>query len=266
MKALPILISIPHGGTAAPRELEGRVRITVAAQFADSDPFTAEIYDIGESALRVVKAEIARAYVDLNRSKKQLPPGVPDGLIKSVTCYGEPVYMRGMEPDPRLVDLLIKRYYDPYYDKIEQACTDTQSGLRLCLDCHSMAPTAPPVSGNSGSGEDGTTARPLFCLSNRDGTTCPDDQLNELARCIAESFGIPRDRILLNRPFRGGHITEWFGGRHGAAVPWVQVEMNRVLYLDEQWFDRASMRMTDKTRLAELNRMFRDSLVRFFAA
>ena len=95
-----------------------------------------------------------------------------------------------------------------------------------------MAPTAPPVSSNSGGGtnrnnaldghgsarEDGA-ARPLFCLPNRDGKTCPDDQLETLARCISESFGIPKDRILLNRPFRGGHITEWFGTRHGVAIP-----------------------------------------------
>lgn len=248
-----------------PRELDGRLCITEAARFDDSDPFTAEIYDIGESALRVVKAEVARAYVDLNRSKKQLPPRVPDGLIKSVTCYNEPVYMRGMEPGPQLTERLIRRYYDPYYDAIERACADPQSGLRLCLDCHSMAPTAPPVSGN-GDSEDGNgnAARPLFCLSNRNGKMCPDDQLEVLARCMSESFEIPRDRILLNHPFRGGHITEWFGARHGPAIPWVQVEMNRILYLDEQWFDRASMKMTDRTRLAELNRMFRDALAGFF--
>ena len=197
----------------------------------------------------------------------QLPPSDPDGLVKSVTCYNEPVYIRGMEPGPQLVEQLIRRYYDPYYDAIEQACTDPQGGLRLCLDCHSMAPTAPPVSSNSGGGTDRNgAARPLFCLSNRDGKTCPDDQLETLACCISESFGIPRDRIFLNRPFRGGHITEWFGTRHGAAIPWVQVEMNRMLYLDERWFDRGSAKMTDRTRLAELNRMFRDSLARFFAA
>lgn len=178
-----------------------------------------------------------------------------------------------MEPGPQLTEQLIKRYYDPYYDAIERACADPQSGLRLCLDCHSMAPAAPPVSGNSGSeGGDGSgdgsgsAARPLFCLSNRDGKTCPSDQLEVLACCMSESFGIPRNRILLNRPFRGGHITEWFGARYGTAIPWAQVEMNRVLYLDERWFDRASMKMTDRTRLAELNRMFRDSLARFFAA
>ncbi len=185
-----------------------------------------------------------------------------------------------MEPGPQLVEQLIRRYYDPYYDAIERACTDPQGGLRLCLDCHSMAPTTPPVSNNSsggGTGQDGArdgrgsargngAARPLFCLSNRDGETCPDDQLETLACCISESFGMPRDRILLNRPFRGGHITEWFGTMYGAVIPWVQVEMNRMLYLDERWFDRDSAKMTDGARLAELNRMFRDSLVRFFAA
>jgi len=176
-----------------------------------------------------------------------------------------------MEPGPQLTERLIKRYYDPYYDAIERACADPQGGLRLCLDCHSMAPAAPPVSGNSsredgGDGNSSSAARPLFCLSNRDGKTCPGDQLEELARCMSESFGIPREHIHLNDPFRGGHITEWFGARHGPAIPWVQVEMNRMLYLDAQWFDRASMKMTDRTRLAELNRMFRDSLARFFAA
>lgn len=262
-KTLPVLISIPHGGTKRPPELEeeeGILCITRRDQFDDSDPFTAEIYDLGGAAAKVVKAEIARAYVDPNRPVTMMPPEYPDGVIKGATCYGRPIYARGREPGPRLSEELIRRYYTPYHSEIEKACAK-DGGLRLCLDCHSMAAVAPPAGNNSGRNEDGQEGRPLFCLSNLDGRTCPDGQMERLARRMAESFGIGRKDISLNRPFRGGHITESFGLR--GPLPWIQVEMNRSLYLDDRWFDWNSLDM-DRARLAELNCMFRDALAGFF--
>ncbi len=237
-----------------PEEAEGRLCITPRAQFDDSDPFTDEIYDIAGSAAYVIKAKVARPYVDLNRSTMRMPPDDPDGLIKSATCYNEPIYASGMEPDPRLGAELIRRYYAPYHDRIARVCRG--GGVQLGLDCHSMAAYAPPIAPDAA-----RHRRPLFCLSNLDGRTCAADWLEDLADCVSESFRVDRSEVALNRPFKGGHIIESFGYR---PLPWIQFEMNRSLYLDERWFDADSLRI-DRARLAELNGMFRRALERFFS-
>ena len=92
MTKLPVLLSIPHGGTQRPPELDSHLSITDKDLFDDSDPFVIEIYDLGTKVERVIKTNIARAFVDLNRSLQDLPPQNPDGLIKSSTCYEKPIY------------------------------------------------------------------------------------------------------------------------------------------------------------------------------
>jgi formiminoglutamase len=95
LSKLPVLLSIPHGGTRKPEELEGHLSITNKDLFDDSDPFVTELYDLGDKVKRVIKTDIARAFVDLNRSLQDMPPQNPDGLIKSKTCYEKPIYIKG---------------------------------------------------------------------------------------------------------------------------------------------------------------------------
>lgn len=144
MKKFPVLLSIPHGGTQRPPELDSRLAITDKDLFDDSDPFVIEIYDLGEKVESVVKTNIARAFVDLNRSLEDLPPQNPDGLIKSSTCYEKPIYKKGREPDDSLTNVLIEMYYKPYHNSIQKKIQELD--LKLCLDCHSMASVAPNIS------------------------------------------------------------------------------------------------------------------------
>ncbi len=253
MSRLPVLLSIPHGGTATPPELADRLCIAENDLFDDGDPFTCQIYDLGGRAEKVIAADIARAFVDPNRSLQEMPPESRDGVIKSMTCYKKPIYAEGREPGEVLRKALVERYYMPYHRKIQKALA--QSDLQLCLDCHSMAAAAPPVSPDGG-GE----ARPAFCISNLRGATSSREMMDLLADCISESFSIGRDEISRNRPFEGGHIIRTYGSR---APPWIQVEISRDLYLSERWFDRGSMSFKD-SRLRHLNSMFGKALESFF--
>ena len=141
MNKLPILLSIPHGGIRQPSELEGHLSVTNKDLFDDSDPFVVELYDLGDKVQRVIKTDIARAFVDLNRSLQDMPPDNPDGLIKSKTCYDKPIYTNGKEPNDSLKTMLIELYYRPYHQAIQKSIDELD--LKLCLDCHSMASTAP---------------------------------------------------------------------------------------------------------------------------
>ena len=74
----------------------------------------------------------------------------------------------------------------------------------------------------------------MFCISNQNGKTSSPELIERLASCISESFEIDRKEISLNDPFHGGYITKTYGNN---PLPWIQVEMNRDLYLSEPWFE-----------------------------
>ena len=234
-------------------ELDGHICITNKDLFDDSDPFVIEMYDLGDKVQRVTKSNIARAFVDLNRSQDDLPPINPDGVIKSTTCYKKPIYHDRKEPDDSLRTLLLELYYFPYHSSIKKSLKELD--LQLCLDCHSMASIAPGISPDAKNNK-----RPKFCLSNNDGETSSIEMMELLASCISKSYGIKRDDISFNDPFHGGYITKTYGNN---PVPWIQIEMNRDLYLADSWFDKETLSV-DPAHLKELNKQFENTLNLFF--
>lgn len=250
---MPILLSIPHGGLKKPSELVGHLCITDRDLFDDSDAFVLDIYDVGDTVARVIKSDIARIFVDLNRSIDNMPPTNPDGLIKTSTCYLKPIYLDGMEPSGDLRRQLVRSYYMPYHREIQKSLKELD--LQLCIDCHSMASAAPDISPD----RHDDSKRPLFCLSNNRGQTSTPQMLELLAECISESFGIDKSDIALNYPFLGGHITRTYGNN---PIPWIQVEMNQAMYLDTRWFDADTMHI-DSKHIAKLNKQFESSLVMY---
>jgi formiminoglutamase len=251
---LPVLLSIPHGGTRKPVELEGHLSITNKDLFDDSDPFVMELYDVGDKVERVIKTDIARAFVDLNRSLQDMPPDNPDGLIKSKTCYDKPIYTNGKEPDDSLKTMLIEMYYNPYHQAIQKSIDELD--LKLCLDCHSMASSAPYFSPDKNNSK-----RPMFCISNNDGKTSSQEMIELLADSISKAYSVDRTEISLNDPFHGGHITKTYGNN---PIPWIQIEMNRSLYLSSPWFDEDTLSV-DANRLQKLNKQFEKSLDLLFS-
>ena len=219
---LPILISIPHGGTQTPAELEDRVIITPHDLFDDSDAYTQDIYDVGNLVVKVIKTDIARPFVDMNRAPNQMPPEFPDGLIKSSTCLLKPIYKEGKHPDMTLREKCVRKYYDPFHEKIKKWSKDQR--IKLGLDCHSMLPIAPDISPDRGN------ERPLINLGNLDGKACPDEITQVLADAFCSIYTLSSNDVTLNRPFKGGYITKTYANR---PIPWIQIEMNRILYLEK---------------------------------
>jgi len=255
-KKLPALISIPHGGTMVPPELKGRTRIGRADILEDGDAFTREIYEASDWVEVQLAAEVARAFVDLNRAEDDLPPGNPDGVIKSHTSFLRRVYKKGQEPDENLVELLLERYHRPYHRRIKEILDSQPAGLKLGLDCHSMAAVGPDIAPDSG------RRRPAICLGNLNGKSCSQETIDSLATCFRLVFGLDDKDITQNRPFAGGYITRSYSQE---TVPWIQVEMSRDLYLRKPWFELESLE-ADPERLRELNSMFKEVLLLFFGA
>lgn len=251
MDTLPVLLSIPHGGMDVPVEVEDRVGLSTLDIHDDIDPFVREIYDLGRKVAAVVSTPIPRTFVDLNRARDDRPPQNPDGVVKTLTCVGKEIYAPGKELHAALIDTLLEQYYEPYHRRLRAAVQDPT--IKLALDCHSMQAVGPQISPDVGQ------PRPLFCLGNARGQACSPETTQRLADCLRRAFELQEHEVTLNQPFSGGYITRTYGGR---PLPWVQVEMNRSLYLAAPWFERETLAM-DSQRLRELNRRFERALSLF---
>ncbi|MDH4068822.1 MAG: N-formylglutamate amidohydrolase [Ignavibacteria bacterium] len=233
---LPLLISVPHGGTTIPEELSDRHSLSPGDILDDIDPFTLSVYDFGSAVEEQLAADIARPFIDLNRSADQLPPAFPDGVIKSETCQKVPVYRPGSEPDPVLIRNLLARYHEPYHAELSRLLR--QDSILMMIDCHSMSEYPPPIAA------DRSVRRPLVNLGDLDGHSCPAEITVLLAEAFVKCFEITRTDVLINLPFKGGYITRNHGN---GAKPVIQVELNRVLYLDP-----AHPRRMDSARVSDV--------------
>ncbi len=247
MGKLPFFISVPHGGTEMPEELAGHACITAKDLFDDSDACTREIYALEAHVAGVHAASIARAFVDLNRARDMMPPEYPDGVVKSATCYNKPVYKEGMQPGARLTKTLLDRHYKPYHDALREGMRNPD--VVLGLDCHTMAAAAPAVAPDSGK-------RPLVCLGDAEGKACDPEWTRLLQQAFIRSFGITEEEVTINDPFKGGFITRTHGQN---PKPWIQVELNRSMYLTEPWFNKEKL-VVDPCRLTALNQLMFETL------
>ncbi len=237
---LPVIISVPHGGTTIPWEVKTLCRAALPAILRDGDTWSRELYALKNQVLFYIDTDIARVAVDLNREPQDRPPQNPDGVVKTFTINGERVWHDPTGLSTETTDLLIQRYHAPYHKAIQEACRN--SGAVLGLDCHSMLGLAPE------SGPNPFEPRPLICLSNRgdkwghpagEPITAPTELLAAMGESLAEQFkhedvelkaqGPP---VTLNHPFKGGYITRYHGNT--SLIPWIQVEISRALYMPKK--------------------------------
>jgi N-formylglutamate deformylase len=249
----PFLLTVPHASTLVPPGFEERFALSSAEVAYYADAATSRIYEFGDRTAAFLSADISRLVVDLNRSPFRLPPRYPDGVVKSRTVDGNPVWYEEIFTDRELVDSLLARYYYPFHWQVRT--TLLEGDVLLGLDCHSMLPVEPPTRSNPG------RERPLVCLSNNGGPdgdpvvgrrpTCPATWVQELASLFNEHLECP-DTVRLNDPFAGGFISIFHHRREG--IPWIQVELSRALFEDGGYTGPDSVRV-DPARVEETARM-----------
>ncbi len=210
---LPFLVSVPHAGLSIPPEVEGLCILEEQDIIEDSDEGASEIYyPLRNEVTAFVTTDIARAIVDMNRKEDNWGK---DGVIKTHTCWDVPVYKEPLSEE--VITSLIERHYRPYHAQLSHL----SKGVRLGLDCHTMAEKGPPVAPDAGS------KRPRVCLSNGDGSTCLQEWLISLSDCFSKAFG---DDVSMNVPFKGGHITR----SHAKEIPWIQIELSREPFISNE--------------------------------
>jgi len=255
MERLPVLLSIPHAGTETPQELQGRTRLRTVDVWNDIDAFSRQVYDLSDRVAVVIATDIARTFVDLNRAADDRPPDNPDGVIKTYTCYKEPIYTEDLDPRGELVEQMLGKYYYPYHHTIRDAVAGGPTdAIQLGIDCHTMSDVGPEVA------PDPRQKRPMVCLGNVHGRACSQVAIDRMAASFIEAFGFDAEDVTQNEPFAGGHITKHYGAN---PVPWIQIEMNQSLYLKP----RASLEelpQADPARLRRVHENFEETLRLYF--
>jgi len=257
------LISIPHGGNKIPPEVIDRINITQKDIFYDSDTLALDLYDFKNRVAAIVSMPVARAILDVNRAPDDVPPDNPDGVIKITTLQGKLIYKEGTFPSDDVMDILRKKYYFPYHKKIEVLLK--QHRIELALDCHTMLECAPSASDNVGQ------PRPLLCLSNGgdekgrstkkgSSVTCRPEWIQALASSFKHVFAAEGE-VAINNPFTGGYTSRYHYPTSG--VPWIQIELNRKLYLSHPYFDAEHLDV-DKERITELREKVFSAIERFW--
>lgn len=202
---LPLLLSVPHAGWLVPRWLRARCLLDEAQLLADGDVGARRIYALRDRVAAFVTTPVARAVLDMNRAPGDRARA--DGVVKTTTCWQEPVWRAPLEATD--VDRLL-RLHASYHRRLATAPTAVFAGI----DCHTMSDVGPPI------GPDPGARRPAVCLGHVGGASCERAWVERLRDAFAAHFG---GDVTIDEPFAGGYITR----THGLRMPWVQVELAR---------------------------------------
>lgn len=244
---VPLLISLPHDGTALPVELLPRLT-DEARRVPDTDWFVSRLYafaaDLGAS---VIRPHCSRYVVDLNRPPDDVslyPGRATTGLCPTTTFAGTPVYRAGREPSSEEIAARVERWWRPYHAALAEEIERLRArhGRVVLWEGHSIRGEVPYLF-------DGRL--PDLNLGTADGASCGAALQRRLERALDGLTGYDH---VVNGRFKGGFITRHYG-RPDAGVEAVQLELAQRTYMDE------SRTVWDPERAARLQPVLRALLV-----
>lgn len=256
-RKVPIVVSVPHGGLIIPKELAVKFLLTKEEVLLDCDTWERELYNFENDVEEYIDTDISRLVIDMNRAKNDIPPENPDGVVKILSVAKKQVWTTSSGLSKAEIDDLMKKYYQPYHKKLKKASKNKK--VILGFDCHTML--------NVGLAPNGIEweKRPLFCIGNRgsetgeqlhEPITAPPQLMNKFKQLLEANFEVFRDKstdeplVTINRPFAGGYITKFHGNQ--GNIPWVQLEINRFLYLPSDTKLATLPNELDQTKLTEV--------------
>lgn len=226
----PLLISLPHDGSAIPEAVAARMRPS-ARRSPDTDWHVGRLYGplaqrLGASLLRPLNS---RYVIDLNRPADghALYPGQREtGLIPTVGFDGEPLYLDHAEPGAIEVQQRIAEFWQPYHQALAQelARLCAEHGRAVLWEGHSIRSRVPMLFEGR---------LPDFNIGTASGASCKPSLQDALRACLASQS---RFSFALNGRFKGGYITRHYG-KPDSAVQAVQLELVQLNYMDEESFD-----------------------------
>ncbi len=220
----PLLLCMPHTGTASPQEIEARLVSPWLAR-KDTDWWIERLYafaaDLGAS---MVRTTVSRTVIDCNRdpSGASLYPGqATTELCPTTTFDGELLYRTGAAPQEPEIAARRSEYFEPYHRIIEQEIARLRAlhPVIVLYDCHSIRSVIPRLF---------TGTLPHFNIGTFAGASCAPELTERIERLCDRG---PFSRVTNGR-FKGGYTTRRYGHPQ-QGVHAVQMELACRGYLRE---------------------------------
>src|ERR1700735_5439711 len=252
-QTVPFLFPSPHSGRSYPQSLLASTRLDATTLRRSEDAFVDELFAgaLGLGA-PLLAAQFPRAFLDVNRSSRELDAAMFDGALKVPVDAPTPRVAAGLGVIPRIVrdgaeiyrgkldgaeaQERLTQLYQPYHRALAGLLDEIRArfGVAVLIDCHSM-PSALAV--------------PDIVLGDRYGASAaPALTARAEAAFTREGFSVTR-----NTPYAGGHTTV-LHGRVAAGCHALQIEVNRALYLDEEKIVKKLAFESVKSRLTRVLR------------
>jgi N-formylglutamate amidohydrolase len=222
----PVILSSPHSGTFLPPEIQLVIKNKFSQNPEDTDWFIDQLYDFAPAiGMTLITAKYSRYAIDLNRDPngKRLYQDnrAETGLVPVRSFGNEELYEAGRTPDAPEIERRIIRYYEPYYAALTSRLQERrkQFGSVLFFDCHSIKRTVPSIR---------SAPFPDLIIGTQDGQTANQRLCAVVQASLAKHSNYD---VAYNDPFKGGHLTRWFG-KPDQGVHAIQLEMSQDLYLN----------------------------------
>lgn len=236
----PLIVEIPHAGTAVPSPWDEELDVTPRALARDADLFVDALY-AGAPALgaTVLRSTVSRYVVDLNRAETDVDsesviggpasPRAPRGVVWRLGTEGELCLRRPLEPEA--FQARLDALHRPYHETLRRLIAERvrTHGHAIVLAAHSM-----PSVGRVGHGDTGVPRADV--VPGTQGRTSAAPAFIDAVDAVAARHGLG---VRHDDPYRGGFTTRHYG-RPAERVHVVQVELARRLYMDETTLERRS--------------------------
>lgn len=256
------LIIIPHAGLNVPEELSGYEDVTPFNIFFESDPGADSLFKAGECSASVIRSDISRLFMDVDREFRMLHPATDDGVIKYRTSMNRNIFREGCYPDEIAISNILKRYYFPFHEEIRSVLKT--ANISLILECHTHMPVGPENSPDKG------LPRPLvitgYTADTDDGvvkTASPEMAMN-LASIMGRIFSGEGDTVAGDFRVSGnssGYLMKNYGTR---GIPMLRLSVSRSLFMNDRYFDLEALSI-ERKRMERLNEMFMSGLDKFMS-
>ncbi len=220
----PLLVSMPHVGTALPQGMNGRLS-PACEPLGDTDWHLPRLYDfVRELGASCLVATHSRFCIDLNRPPDDTPlyATATTGLHPDILFDGTPAFREGRTLSAHEKAGFMERIWRPYHARIatELARIRAAHGYALLFDAHSIASRIPRLFAGR---------LPDFNIGTADGASAAPALAERLCDVVRKSA---RYSFALNGRFKGGYITRHYGDpRHDVHA--VQLELAQCTYMRE---------------------------------
>lgn len=226
-----VVVSVPHNGACIPERIRAQLAIVVERAWERVDTYADELAFAMEEHATIIKADVARVVIDLNRSgtvsELDLTAETEHERDRLVRLYDDHGRDRWKAPvgEPYItreeLECRIREYYDPYHAALQE-CLGRAKKPRVLVDMHSMSdPAFEIVIGDSRGQSTGVEIcerrlKPFFVERGyRVGYAGPEN---------VDRRGRPVARAAIR--YSGGFITSRYGNPASGEYAF-QIEVNR---------------------------------------